>query len=117
MIKENKSPFFEFYHVDLDDNDRIHGIAGSQSYRNIETCISVTKTLEEIVIKKFNITLEIDSASYSDVKMESLDGWLDNDTRVAINCNHYYESENIEMWFFILSSTFQNAIEEYYDSM
>ena len=113
----NKSPYFEDYLFHIDNDDKIHGILGKQRYRNLEICKSVAEDLKKIVESKYDIQLDSRSKKLPEVEGHILDGITDNEMRVSINCNYYYDDSFTQMWFFIISYDLRLAIYEYYNSM
>ncbi len=117
MSEINTSPYFEEYYLDIDNNDVIHGIIGIQPYKNMEICKSVAEQFKENVISKYNVQLKNSVSNTATFKSDAFEGYTNNDMRVSINCNYYYNDENTEMWFFVMSPDLQVAVIEFYDSM
>ena len=116
FLKRNqKSPYFDFYEISIDESNYIHEVILRREYKTMEICQTISNVLVEKFTEKYNVTFINADATYPEFKAERREANTNDDHRISINCNYYFADDIVEMWSFIATPEVDQAITQFYE--
>ena len=117
FLKRNqKSPYFDFYEISIDDSNYIHEVILRRNYKTMETCQIISNILVEKFSDKYNVTFYNADDVYPEFKAQRREANTNNDHRISINCNYYFADDTVMMWSFIATPEVDKAITQFYEN-
>ena len=111
-----KSPYFSFYRVTINNNNIIHSIYGSYELDNLNRCLDVQKSLLSDLKRKHQIETEYSEIPYPTFKIFTNVYITDSNNYFALQCKETYTKTTSDLQMFLDSSDLDAAIRKFYDS-
>ena len=115
LKRKEKSPYFDHYQANIDENNLIHSIVLRRKYKTMDTCKAISDTLVNKFSKKYKINFINADLTLPDFKRQGVAAQTIDKHIIGINCNYYFESNTVEMWSFILTPEISRAVSEFYN--
>ena len=106
----------ENYWVGIDQRDTIHVIKGFTEVDNNRYCLRQAKKWANKLEDRFNQVATFDEFVSGEINIEAYGFSLENGDYISTRCNTYKDGE-VYLWVYWQSYQYNEAINEYYDSL
>ncbi len=113
---ESKSPYFSFYSIIIDNNNKIHSIYGHYNFINLDICQAVHKSLLDEMESKYQIKTFYDELPYPTFKIYGNSYYTDSNNYFALQCKEFYDDESSMLQIVLDTSELGDAINAFYES-
>ena len=113
---KSKNPYFSFYLIVIDNNNKIHSIYAHYEFDNMEICQTVHKSLLEEIESKYGFKTFYDEKPYPTFKISSNSYLTDVGNYFSLQCKEIYDDESSMLQIILDTSEMSDTIDAFYES-